>query len=223
MQIIMKKSSSCIDDLLWESILEQTFVHFLEFFFPNAGDIFDLERPFDYLDKEFETLFPPEPNGKGLVYVDKLVKVYLRDGREQFVLCHVEVQSSCGKGNLAERMFQYFYKISDRYKVPVTAIAILADGNSRYRPSCYMQDFMGTSLRYTFNSYKILDQDESALRANPNPFAVVVLTALFAIINKKISDDELKDIKNDLYEEMMKRNMDRSTRQGLYDFFSVLC
>ena len=45
------------------------------------------------------------------------------------MLCHVEVQSSKGKGDLAERMFQYLYKISDRYKVPVTAIAILADGN----------------------------------------------------------------------------------------------
>src|SRR5690606_41911242 len=176
----MAHSSRRIDDPLWKSILEQTFSHFLTFIFPKAEDVFDLSKPFDYLDKEFESLFPPEANGKGIRYVDKLVKVFLKDGGEQFVLCHVEVQSSKGKGDLAERMFRYFYKISDRYKVPVTAIAILADGNRHYRPKLYIQEFMGTSLRYSFNSYKILDQDESALRGNNNPFAVVVLTALLA-------------------------------------------
>src|SRR5690606_20584672 len=124
------------------------------------------------------------------------------------------------KGDLAERMFRYFYKISDRYKVPVTAIAILADGNRNYRPTLYIQEFMGTSLRYSFNSYKILDQDESALRRNTNPFAVVVLTALLAIVHRNLTDEELKEMKHDLYEEMMKRKMDKKTRQGIYDFLT---
>jgi len=115
-----------------------------------------------FIDK-FETL-----NGRGVRYVDKLVKVFLKDGREQFVLCHVEIQSNKGRGDLAERMFRYFYRIWDRYKVPITAIAILADENKGYRPVVYSQEFMGTSLRYDFNSYKILDQEESELRANEN-------------------------------------------------------
>lgn len=195
-----------------------TFSHFLKFIFPDAESVFDLSKPFDYLDKEFESLFPPESNGKGVRYVDKLVKVFLKNGGEQFVLCHVEVQSSKGKGDLAERMFRYFYKISDRYKVPVTAIAILADGNKNYRPTLYIQEFMGTSLRYSFNSYKILDQDELALRSNTNPFAVVVLTALLAIVHKNTTDEGLKDMKLDLHDEMMKRKMNKKTRQGIYDF-----
>lgn len=214
----MANASRRIDDPLWKSILEQTFSHFLKFIFPDAEDVFDLSKPCDYLDKEFESLFPPEPNGKGIRYVDKLVKVFLKNGEEQFVLCHVEVQSSKDKGDLAERMFRYFYKISDRYKVPVTAVAILADSNKNYRPKLYIQEFMGTSLRYSFNSYKILDQDESALRSNTNPFAVVVLTALLAIVHKNITDEGLKDMKLDLHDEMMKRKMDRKTRQGIYDF-----
>ncbi|PRD44530.1 RpnC/YadD family protein [Sphingobacterium haloxyli] len=216
----MAKSSRRIDDPLWKSILEQTFSHFLKFIFPDAESVFDLSKQFDYLDKEFESLFPPQPNGKGVRYVDKLVKVFLKNGGEQFVLCHVEVQSSKGKGDLAERMFRYFYKISDRYKVPVTAIAILADGNRNYRPTLYIQEFMGTSLRYSFNSYKILDQDELALRSNTNPFAVVVLTALLAIVHKNMTDEELKEMKLDLYDEMMKRKMNKKTRQGIYDFLT---
>lgn len=216
----MSKSSNRVDDLLWKSILEQTFGHFLEFFFADAAAIFDLSKSFDYLDKEFESLFPPEPNGKGVRFVDKLVKVYLKNGGEQFVLCHIEVQSSRGKGDLAERMFRYYYKISDKYQVPITAIAILADDNRSYHPSVYVKEFMGTILHYRFNSYKVLHQDEVALRSNSNPFSVVVLTTLLAIINKNISDDKLKDIKHDLYEQMMSRQMDKKTRQGLYDFLT---
>ncbi|RKO68823.1 hypothetical protein D7322_24755 [Sphingobacterium puteale] len=216
----MSQISRRVDDPLWKSILEQTFSHFLRFIFTDAEAVFDLSRPFDYLDKEFESLFPPESNGKGVRYVDKLVKVFLKDGSEQYVLCHVEIQSSKGKGDLAERMFRYFYKIWDRYKVPVTAIAIMADGNKSYRPMVYSQEFMGTSLRYDFNSYKILDQEEDVLRSDKNPFSVIVLTALLAIVNKKINDEGLKAIKHDLYDEMMKREMDRDTRQGLYDFLT---
>ncbi|GAA4178906.1 hypothetical protein [Sphingobacterium ginsenosidimutans] len=214
----MTKFSNRTDDLLWKSILEQTFIHFLRFFFVKANDIFDLSRPFDYLDKEFESLFPPEPNGKGVRFVDKLVKVYLKDGSEKFVLCHIEVQSRKGKGDLAERMFRYFYKIFDKYQVPITAIAILADDNCDYRPYFYLQEFVGTRISYSFNSYKILDQNESELRANQNPFSVVVLTTLLAIINRRINDQELKSIKHDLYNEMISRDMDRKTRKGIYDF-----
>lgn len=209
-----------IDDPIWKSILEQTFSHFLAFFFPDADEVFDLDKGFDYLDKEFETLFPPEPNNKGVRYVDKLVKVHMIGGGEQYVLCHIEVQSKRGKGDLAVRMFEYFYKIYDKYKVPITAIAILADGNKSYRPSTYVQEFMGTKLIYTFNSYKIINQNEELLRADPNPFAVVVLTSLMAIKHKEISDEQLKSIKHDLYEEMMKRKMEKSVRQGVYDFLT---
>ncbi|TJZ51840.1 hypothetical protein FAZ15_20040 [Sphingobacterium olei] len=79
---------------------------------------------------------------------------------------------------------------------------------------------MGTSLTYRFNSYKILDQDEAVLRADSNPFAVVVLTALLAILHRSVTDEQLKEIKHDLYEEMIKRDMSKDTRQGIYDFLA---
>lgn len=110
--------------------------------------------------------------------------------------------------------------ISDKYQVPISAIAILADDNQSYHPSVYVKEFMGTILHYRFNSYKVLHQDEVALRTDVNPFAVVVLTTLLAIKNKNISDEKLKDIKHDLYDEMMSRKMDKSTRQGLYNFLT---
>lgn len=110
--------------------------------------------------------------------------------------------------------------IADRYHIPVCVIAILTDENKHYKPKLYEQSFLGTTLRYEFNYYKILSQNEEDLRSNPNPFAVVVLTAFLAIINNNVTDEELKDIKHDLYDQMMKRDMEKTTRQGIYDFLA---
>ena len=208
------------DDRLWKAVLEHVFRDFLLFFFPESRDLFDFKRGFVYLDKEMDELFPEHRRGgnKGVRYVDKLVKVFLKNGGERFILIHVEVQSQKGRGNLAGRMVDYYIKIREKYKVPVAAIAILGDGNRNYRPSTYEEGLLGTKLTYEFTSYKILDQDEAALRADPNPFAVVVLTALMAIKQKGADDDTLQGIKRDLYFEMKDRKMPKYTRTGIYDF-----
>jgi hypothetical protein len=46
-------------DLLWKAALEDLFDDFLRFFYPEANDLFDLDKGFEYLDKELEQLFPP--------------------------------------------------------------------------------------------------------------------------------------------------------------------
>lgn len=208
------------DDPMWKAVLEDLFVHFLSFYFPDALHLFDLKKGFVYMDKEFDKLFPPETSRKGVRYVDKLVKVFLKNGGERHILIHIEVQSHKGKGDLAERMYTYFYLIKDKYNVPVTAIAILSDGNRSYRPNTYKQECLGTSLTYKFNIYKIIDQDETSLRTNPNPFAIVVLTTLLAIRHRNVTDEGLKNIKHDLYEEMMKRKLTKEERKGVYNFLA---
>ncbi len=215
-----KLSKEAVDDPLWKSVLEQTFVHFLTFFFPEADKIFDLSKKFVYLDKELQSMFPPMPHNKGVRYVDKLVRVSLRGGGEKYVLIHVEAQSAKGHADLALRMYEYYSLIVSKHRVPVTAIAILADSNAGYHPRVYEQEFLGTRFRYEFNSYKILGQDEAALRDNPNPFAVVVLTALMALRHTGADDSQLLDIKHDLYDQMMLRKMDKKERRAIYDFLT---
>ena len=62
------------NDILWKAILEDIFDDFLRFFYPNADEIFDFSKGFEYLDKELEQLFPPEQDQYEPRYVDKLVK-----------------------------------------------------------------------------------------------------------------------------------------------------
>lgn len=207
------------DDQMWKAIFEDLSTDFLRFFFPDADKIFDLEKKVEYLDKEFDPFFPHEEDSTGGVrYVDKLVKVFLKDGGEKWISIHIEVQNQRGKEEISKRMFRYFYLVKSRHNVSITALAILTSGNRKFRPTPYIEEYLGTRLTYEYNIYKILDQDEAALKASQNPFAVVILVALSAIKNKKTNDLDLKAIKHKLHQELDRKSVDLAKHKAVMNF-----
>ena len=208
------------DDSLWKAILEDTFDDFLRFFFENAEDLFDFNRPFGFLDKELEQLFPSNPDDFSPKYVDKLVKVFTRQGEEKWILVHVEVQGSKDQ-DFEHRMFQYFYRIYDKYQKPITAFAILTDTNKRFKPQKFEQSYLGTTLQYNFNSYKVLAQNQETLAGSNNPFAMVVLTALVALKKGKVSEEELLSQKINLLKRLTDKGFTRQKIEALMGFLKL--
>jgi hypothetical protein len=183
----------------------------------NAEELFDLERGFEYLDKELEQLFPPEGDQWSPKYVDKLVKVYNKCGQEEWVLIHIEVQGYQDNG-FAERMFTYYYRIWDKHRKSITAFAILTDDCKHYRPCQFDQDCLGTSLCFQFNSFKVLEQSEEELAASDNPFAQVVLATKTALVGKKLPVTELYRLKIDLAKRLLSRNIPKRKIGKLMNF-----
>jgi predicted transposase/invertase (TIGR01784 family) len=204
------------DDRLWKGILENVFDDFLKFFFPESVDLFDLGKGFEFLDKELDQLFPVQES-RAPKFVDKLVKVFTKHGREEWILVHVEVQGYHDK-NFAKRMFTYFYRILDRYGKPVTAIAIFTDKDRKYHPRQYAYEFLGTKTTFQFNTYKILEQDEVSLAENDNPFALIVLTVLLSINSKKAGDENLFQLKYSLAKNLLERNFPKKKIDDLLVF-----
>lgn len=204
------------DDTLWKGILENICDDFLKFFFEDAEKLFDLERGFQFLDKELEQLFPTEEI-EAPKFVDKLVKVFTKTGEEDWILVHIEVQGYDDK-DFAKRMFTYFYRILDKYGKPVTAIAIFTDANRKFHPGVYEYKYLGSKIIYEFNTYKIIEQDETALIANENPFAIVVLTVLLALKKKKLDDENLFDLKYSLAKNLLKRKISKKKIDDLLIF-----
>jgi len=204
------------DDTLWKGILENVFDDFLRFFFKNAEKLFDLKKGFQFLDKELEQLFPSE-DMKPPKFVDKLVKVDTREGKEEWILVHIEVQGY-EDDDFAFRMFTYFYRILDKYRKPITAIAILTDTNKNFHPDRYQYNFLGTSNTFSFNTYKILAQDEKELRISENPFAIVVLTVLLAIKKKQLSDDDVLGLKLEIVRNLLTHNISDKKIRALVNF-----
>ena len=85
----------------WKEILGEYFKEFLLFYFPSIYEGIDFTRPFVFLDKEFNTIVKESEDKKR--QADRLVKVYLKNGHEQWLLIHIEVQGRHEK-NFSERM-----------------------------------------------------------------------------------------------------------------------
>ncbi len=205
------------DDTLWKSILEDIFEDFLLFFYPDAGSFFDFSKDFEYLDKELEQLFPPEDNSYQTRFVDKLVKVHCKNGNNEWILVHIEIQGY-NDAYFGRRMFTYYSRILDKYDKPITAFAIFTESNAAFKPCEYHREFMGTSLLYRFNSFKILEQDEQMLRESDNPFATVILTVQTALKRKKMSEDELFNLKVELARTLLSRKLPKSKVRSMLFF-----
>ncbi len=77
-------------DSPWKDILERYFAQFMAFFFPEAYADIDWSKGYESLDTELQQIVRDAESGKRLA--DKLIKVHRRDGVEQIVLIHIEIQ-----------------------------------------------------------------------------------------------------------------------------------
>ena len=212
------------NDILWKGILEDIFDDFLHFFFKNADELFNMEKGFQFLDKELAQIYPVKENTESPKFVDKLVQVaYLNPSQAEetteWILIHIEVQGY-KDNDFGRRMFTYFYRIFDAYGKPVTAIAILTDNDEKYHPEKYEYELLGSSITYRFNTHKIIDQDEGELSKNKNPFAIVVLTVLLALKAKSqnLSDEDIYGLKVKIARNLLSLNIDKKKIRGLMNF-----
>ncbi len=159
--------------------MEQFFRPFLEFCFPDIAAHVDWPKGFEFLDKELEKVVHDAAMGD--LSVDKLVKVYRLDGKEGWLLIHVEVQSQTDK-DLPRRMYHYYHRIADRYGKAVVSLAVLADEHLSWRPNVYEEANWGCSIRFEYLICKLLDYNKipGALDASLNPIAIVVAAHLAA-------------------------------------------
>ncbi len=178
-------------DSPWKDILARFFPHFMAFFFPDIYAAIDWSRGFEFLDTELQKITARAAVGRRLA--DKLVKVYLRDGREVWLLIHIEIQGKREKG-FARRMFVYHYRIFNLHNRKVVSLAILTDDDPRWRPSEFGYDLFETGVRLKFRAVKLLDyaDDWAALEASKNPFAVVVMAHLKTLETKRSPRQRLR-------------------------------
>ncbi|QQK75331.1 Rpn family recombination-promoting nuclease/putative transposase [Salicibibacter cibarius] len=181
------------------------------FFAPDLYEEMDWSKTPDSLEQELHRIFPKWK--KGTKYTDKLMKVPLKSSKEQWVLVHVEVQAD-EDNDFSKRMFQYFYRIFDKYNKNIYAIALLADPTYTFKPTAYEYQFHGTHLTYAYNAYKFLDQDEEKLLQSDNPFAYVVLAGIY--MQKSRNDaDKRYQFKRRLFE-LLLQDPEKNAREYVH-------
>ncbi len=204
-------------DTLWKGIIEDLFDDFLLYFFPEwAAQTVDFSKPFLFLDKELDEIYPkPQDNQKR--YADKLVKVFTKTGEEKWLLIHLEVQGYQDE-NFTERMYIYFSRIREKEGKNIMALAILTDDNKDFHPKQYNYQYQDTQLSYRFATFKLLKKSEKELNIPNNPFSIVMLTARKALIKNNLSDSKQLIWKMELVRNLQQANYDEEKIRNLLNF-----
>jgi hypothetical protein len=164
-------------DSPWKDILETCFQEFMMFFFPDAAIQIDWQTGYEFLDKELQQVVRDADLGRR--NADKLVKVWLQNGQETFVMVHVEIQGQFDSG-FAERMFVYNYRFYDRFRKPIVSLAVLADESEHWRPDRFSYGLWGSETGIRFPVVKMMDYLNclDVLESSDNPFAMATLAHL---------------------------------------------
>ena len=116
------------------------------------------------------------------------------------------------------RLFQYYYRLFDRYKKPIIILAILTDDNKSWRPTSYQTavwDF--PILRFNFQICKLLDyqNNKQALEISNNPFSLVVLAHL-GVMETKRDPQARYELKFNLTRRLYEKGYNRDYVLNLY-------
>jgi len=171
-------------DSPWRDALTRYLPEFLAFYFPAASEAIDWSQPPVFLDQELAQVVRDAELGRRCV--DRLVQVATRQGGQEWVYIHIEVQAQ-SKRRFAERLFVYNYRLYDRYRRPVATLAVLADGRPRWRPHSFGYELFGCRHVLEFPTVKLLDWAGrlEELLVDPNPFALVTAAHLLTQQTKK--------------------------------------
>ena len=177
-------------DSPWKDAFAFFLEAFLDLFLPRVGAAIDWSRGYESLDKELQSIVPNAELGKH--YVDKLMKVWLHEGGETWILIHIEVQAQREKG-FAERMFNYYCRLRSQYKRKIMSLAVLADNNPSWHPKLFTEEFFGNRVAFEIMTIKLLDwmSRQEELEASANPFAPLVLAHLQALATRKDPEQRL--------------------------------
>ena len=178
------------NDELLKGAFEENFSDFLHFLYPNADDIFDLSKDIEFMDKELFAIIPDRERKKGKRIADLLAKVFLKDGSEKWILIHTEIEGG-NQEDFAFRLFQYWYRLLDRYGVPVETVVVFTGNKSQRRPSEYRHKTIDTQILFQYRAYHVFDNTDSELLAMKNAFALIVLACQKALSEGKIPEEEL--------------------------------
>ena len=147
-------------DHLWKDVITELFEEFLLFFSPELYEQVNFTIPPEFLEQELQKITVDSHSPKRIA--DKLVKLRLKNGKEQWVYVHIEVQGDYKK-DFPKRMFQSFYRILDKFDQNIYAIALFT-GQTSKQLNKFHYEFFGTELTYHYNTYTIASQSESSLR-----------------------------------------------------------
>ena len=163
-------------DSPWKEVIEQYFQEFVAFFFPLAYNDIDWSKDHKFMDKELRQITRDAKVGRK--YVDKLVRVYLKNGERAWAMIHADVQVRSEK-EFDERMCIYNCRLYDLYRCHAASFAVIAH-SGKWRPGKFERKLWGCKVSFRFPVVNLMNFSKNikALEKDSNPFAIVIIAHL---------------------------------------------
>lgn len=189
-------------DGLLKAGFKEYFPHFLRLMYPNADEIFDIERGFTFMDKEMQDLANRREPNIGTPIGDLLVKVFLLSGEEKWILVHVEIEASNDE-QMGLRMFQTYYRIFDLYDVEIESIVVYIGNEKQKIVKEYVRRGLLTYNTFSFCTYHIFQHTDDELIAMDTLFGLLILTCKKSLLEGKVSEKKLNEYRIMIAKELL--------------------
>ena len=168
-------------DTPWKGATKVFFREFLTLTLPKLAAVVDWTRAPEFLEQELVNLLKGRLKIKDKIHhTDRLVKLYLLTGEEQFLFLHAEHQHN-PQNIFPRRMYIYRSLIALKHDTDnIVPIAVFTGAPPLSESLIYKHELYGGKISYEFNVYIIAHQSEEELLKSDNPFALIVLAALYA-------------------------------------------
>ena len=203
-------------DSPWKDVLEQYFKEFMAFFFPKAHAEIDWTKGYEFLDKEFQQITKDADSSRR--YVDKLARVFLKNGDEAWGLIHTDIQNN-PEPKFSERMYIYNYRIFDKFRRAVVSFAVLNRVPKTRQVNKYERKMWGCEVRFKFPvvNLKNYAKKREKLMKSSNPFAIVVMAHLLAQETAEKNENRLGE-KLKIVRHLYKKGFSRQDIINLFRF-----
>ncbi len=193
-------------DGTWKAIITDFFEDFMAFFLPDLHALIDYQKGVTFLEQELQLLV--EMFSYKEKVTDKLVKVFLKNGTERWLLIHLEVQSYF-ELEFNKRMFLLYSWIFGKYEKEIVTLVVYTSTAIPKEFNTFQLNTHGTELKYKFNTYRVMYQDNARLMASDNIFAIFVLANKFTNETRdKNKYPKRLELKEKLFELALEKQID---------------
>jgi hypothetical protein len=165
-------------DNLWKFILKRFFWEGLKLFLPALYDAADRSQDPEFLDNELQKI--TFDLGGGTNKTDLLAKILLKDGNNEAVLCHTEVQQGSGGGDLPTRMYKYKEAIHLLHGFEPIGIAVTVAPRPQGEESFYHSEQFEVQVLYVYINVPVLELKDDVLLAEENRVGLILYAAKYA-------------------------------------------
>ncbi len=204
----------------WKVIVDEMLVECVQFTRPKLFEMIDWERGYLSLNADLPRL---RPKGKTHVLrVDKLIRVYLKNGSMRLLYIHIEIQGYRER-YFSRRMLFYSVRIFETYGSFPLSLAILIDPSPNWRPDKFETGIDDCKLQFEYPTLKLLDYANRRveLEASDNLFAAILLAQLDAMETKGKPEERIVR-KTALMKSLLRRGIESERIRRLLHFLDWL-